>query len=416
MSDTPAKDRPRQLTLAVGFVIGGSLFLLLQIFDTVGRLSSVDTRDAVSEWLASPAGEGLGADVSTVLGLMRVGLTVAAVCAAVALAAGGFVLQRHRGARIALSVVAVPLLLTAPLTGGIFGAVVAASIGLMWSGPARDWYAGRPVRETPAWPARRSAGPDDSRGSSGGSTPPSAPGASPALRPEAETPRISTATTSDAPGATPGWGAPRSEAPQVGPGAAPGRPGTAPAPVGVPRPVTVACLLTWVFAGGAAVLYAISVVALLVAPDAVTEALRSSPQWQEATQQAGLSEDLLVPALVASCVVGGGWALGACLLAWFTRRRHDWARILLIVSAGVTFLFALAAFPVGLVVQLAAAVTIGLLFHAETRAWFAHRPTLPPPSSGPPSGPPAPPLDGQQGQPGQQGPPPPQQGGHRGPW
>ena len=154
-------------------------------------------------------------------------------------------------------------------------------------------------------------------------------------------------------------------------------------------------------------LYGISLVALLLAPDSVTEALRSSPQWQDAVQQAGVSEDLLMPALVVSCLLGGGWALGACLLAWFVRRRHDWARILLIISAGVTFLFALAAFPVGLVIQLAAAVTIGLLFHAETRAWFAQRPTLPPPGQHGPQHP-------QQSQPPQQ--PPQDPGGHRGPW
>ena len=75
---------------------------------------------------------------------MRAGLTVAAVCAAAAAVLGFFVLQRSRGARLALSIVAVPILLTAPLTGGFVGALVAASTAVLWSGPARDWFAGRP--------------------------------------------------------------------------------------------------------------------------------------------------------------------------------------------------------------------------------------------------------------------------------
>ena len=79
---------------------------------------------------------------------MRAGLTVAAVCAAAAAVLGFFALQqRSRGARLALTIVAVPILLTAPLTGGLVGALVAASTAVLWSGPARDWFAGRPVRQ-----------------------------------------------------------------------------------------------------------------------------------------------------------------------------------------------------------------------------------------------------------------------------
>ena len=72
---------------------------------------------------------------------------------------GVFVLQRHRGARIALSVVAVPILLanlvTAPLTGGLLGALIAAATVMLWTGPARDWFAGRPVRQPPVPPSAR---------------------------------------------------------------------------------------------------------------------------------------------------------------------------------------------------------------------------------------------------------------------
>ena len=53
----------------------------------------------------------------------------------------------NRGARLALSILAVPILLTAPLTGGLTGALVVVATLMLWSGPARDWFAGRPVRE-----------------------------------------------------------------------------------------------------------------------------------------------------------------------------------------------------------------------------------------------------------------------------
>ena len=49
----------------------------------------------------------------------------------------------------------------------------------------------------------------------------------------------------------------------------------------------------------------------------------------------------------------------------FTWRRHDWARWLLAFSAGFAFLLALAAFPVGMIHQLACALTIGGLFNTD---------------------------------------------------
>ena len=78
---------------------------------------------------------------------------VTGLCAAASAVLGFFVLQRHRGARIALSIIVVPILLanlvTAPLTGGLLGALIAAATVIMWTGPARDWFAGRPVRQPP---------------------------------------------------------------------------------------------------------------------------------------------------------------------------------------------------------------------------------------------------------------------------
>src|SRR3954449_2110033 len=157
MSDSGSA-RPRQLTLAGWFVVVGSVMLVITVYSTIASLTPVDTRDRVSEWLSTPTGEGLGLSVSGALSGLRAALMVTGLCAAASAVLGVFVLQRHRGARMALSVVVVPILvanlMTAPLTGGLLGALIAAATVVLWTGPARDWFAGRPVRQ-PAVSERR---------------------------------------------------------------------------------------------------------------------------------------------------------------------------------------------------------------------------------------------------------------------
>src|SRR5690349_10415543 len=146
MSESDATARPRQLTLAGWFVVIGSAMLVLTVFSAVAGLNSVDTRDRVADWLSTPPGDGLGFTVPEVLSFLRGVLMVTGVCAAASTVLGVFVLQRHRGARVGLSVVAVPILvatlLTAPLTGGLLGALIAAATVVLWTGPSRDWFAG----------------------------------------------------------------------------------------------------------------------------------------------------------------------------------------------------------------------------------------------------------------------------------
>jgi len=133
--------------MAAAFVIGGSVFLMLTVFDSLTTLNSVDMRDEIARMLSSPTGEGLGITMGQALASMRVGLMVAGACAAATAVLGVYVLKPNRSARLALSILAVPILLTAPLTGGITGALVVVAILMLWTGPARDWFAGRPVRE-----------------------------------------------------------------------------------------------------------------------------------------------------------------------------------------------------------------------------------------------------------------------------
>jgi hypothetical protein len=185
-----------------------------------------------------------------------------------------------------------------------------------------------------------------------------------------------------------------------------GPPPGAPVPWGqptsaVPVPVKVACLLTWVFSGVVALLYAAVLVALVVAKDKIVDYVVSTPEWQ----QANLQSDLILPVLWLGCLMFFAWCAGAMVLAWFTWRRHNWARYLLVSSAGAALVAALFAFPVGLPHQIACALTIAGLFSARARAWFA-RPIS---GYGPPPGPPYGSPPGHYGPP-QQGPPPDRQG------
>ena len=99
MSESRTPARPRQATMSAGLAVGGSLFLLLTVFETLGRMHTVQMREQVSEALSSGSVDALGISVDQALALMRGALSVAAVCAAVALVAGVFCFQRHRGAR-----------------------------------------------------------------------------------------------------------------------------------------------------------------------------------------------------------------------------------------------------------------------------------------------------------------------------
>lgn len=412
MSDSGTAPRPRQLTVAGGFVVAGSLFLLLSVFDSLASLDSVDTRAEVEQMLSTSSGQGLGLSVSQALTGMRVGLQIAAVCAAAALVLGVFVLRRHHGARLALSVVAVPILLTAPLTGGLLGVAVAVATATLWSGPARDWFAGRPVRETTPLFRRGeerkdvSTGPDAPRPAPSSSPPPPDAPATPSLLAP-----TSTSAPTQRPSETPGFGAaPVQQSVQQ----SPQQPGQHPwmastqhhGPIApVPAQVRIACWLTWAFSGIVALMY-VGVLAFLVLDQAqLVKALTDSPQWT----QAGLDERLIVPVLWIGCLMFLGWALGAMALAWLTWRRHNWARYLLVASAAVAGVAATFAFPVGLIHQAACVAAIVMLVSAPARAWFA----LPQESwsnspPGPPNGPPPlqpPPLPPQQQAPPPTGPP-----------
>jgi hypothetical protein len=338
--------RPRQVTLAATLIMGGSVLVVLTVFDRLSGLRSLETREAIEKFLAEPPGNDLGLGVQSILEIMRVFGMVAAGCATAAAILGYQVLRRSRSARLALTLLAVPLFLSGMVTGGFLSSVVAAAAVMLWFQPSRDWFNGvvREPQATPAEGAGRSATTEEDRGQA----PPSG----------VPTPR-----------AYPGFGAPPD------PSAFGGEPrpsGASPVtdPSARPPAVLWASVLTWVCTSLAVLVMASSIAVLAVDPSFVFDELqRQNPELAEQ----GVSEQALRTGTFA---LGGAvivWSLAAALLAVLVFRRVSWARVALVVSAAVSAGLLL----IGAVVQLllvlpfaASVVVLALLIRPDVRAWF----------------------------------------------
>src|SRR6476620_2417728 len=145
--------RPRQVTTGALLAAVGSVVLVLSLFDTLGRLRSADTRSEIDDILSGGAGATLGLDTGQVVDILRVLSLVSGAMAAAALVCAVFVFQRHRGARLGLTVVTALLVLTVPVAG-IMPLLLVVAVVLVWSRPARDWFDGRQPAPAPAAGAR----------------------------------------------------------------------------------------------------------------------------------------------------------------------------------------------------------------------------------------------------------------------
>jgi hypothetical protein len=327
----PTPTRPRQVTMAAWLILVGSAVVVVLVFDRLAGLHTLETRQSVEAFLSEPPGSDLDLGVGGVLSLIRTVGMIAAGCATAAGILGYQVLRRSRSARVALTVLAVPLFLTGLVTGGFVPAVVAGSAVMLWLQPSRDWFAGR-------------SGPD---------VVPASVAASPAA-PVAVVPAAAFAPTTHHDVPAGGWQAPSADAPAVRP----------PAVLG-------ACVLTWVFSALTALAVVLSAVALLLDPDVMLDEVhRQNPDL--AAQ--GVTDAMLTT--VTFVLIGGVvlWCAAAAVLAVLTVRRVAWARTVLIASASVAALLCLAGSALGaflLALPLAGSVlSLALLVRADARAWF----------------------------------------------
>ena len=92
----PKSVRPPQATVAGWLVVGGSVVVVLMALGQGAVLHSLDTQEAVEDYLSRPPGDQLGLGVQGMLTLLQVVWTVAAVSAAAAAVLGWYALHRPR--------------------------------------------------------------------------------------------------------------------------------------------------------------------------------------------------------------------------------------------------------------------------------------------------------------------------------
>lgn len=338
----PTTARPRHTTVTAGLIIGGSALAVLGVVDQLIGLHSLDTRQALEDFLRRPPGSDLGLDVSSARSALRTVLMVVAGCATASLVLGFGVLRRDHRSRLALTALAVPMFLGGMVTGGLWTSIAASASMLLWLGPSGDWFAGRtperrPKPEAPRPPAQQQP-------------PPQAPLPPPTSGPAA------------APVAA--WPHPGTTYPQTPP-RAPRRPST----------IVTACVLTWSLSGLVIGLMSLTVGVAVAAPDTMwREILRQQPQVADQ----GISRDEVFAAAQVLGGVGIAWAIVAIVLAALVYRGSNGARVALAVSgyvAAALCLLGTLSSPLMLVPLLVCAGGASLLLRPESRAWCQPPPT-----------------------------------------
>jgi hypothetical protein len=326
----PSTSRPRQVTLAGWMLMAGSTLAVLLVADRLAGLHSLETRQAVERFLAQPPGSDLGLEVDGALGLIRTAAMVTAGCATAAGILGYQVLRRSRSARLAVTLLAVPIFLAGLVTGGFVTSVIAASAAILWLQPSRAWFDGTTPPERPAAAVARTAGPAPTMQAFASPTGPPVAAAYPP-----------------------------------------------PLTARRPAPVLWACVVTWVATGLTVVGLVASGVVLAVRSEVMLDqAHRQNPELASE----GVTDQMLI---VATYVLIAGlllWCIAAAVVAALVLRRVAWARIALLVSAAAASACCLIGAAVGavaLLLPLAASVTtLALLLRTDVAPWFA-RPARP---------------------------------------
>jgi hypothetical protein len=390
--------RPRRVTIAGVMATAACVLLVVSLFDSMATVRSSAVRDQIAEQLSKPPGNGLGLDPAAVVDMLRALVLVSGALAAAGAVLAIFALQRHRGARVGLTVTAVLLLFSATFVSGILPILVAVAASMLWSRDARDWFAGRPPRPAPAVPPPASGPPagdghaDTPAGMTTwrpGAQPGPLPGPHPGAQPGAQPVPQSGSQDGPRESGPPPAAYPYGTSPGPFPAHA-GHPGAPYASARVrtparPTAVTVAAWLTWVFAGLTAVFFLLTVVAILVDHQAIVEAMQRNPQ----VAAMGLSGREILGYVWVTVAVVIFWAFAAMALAVLAYRRVELGRILLIVSAAAAGLMGLVAVPVGWLNAAAAIACVVLLSRRSVRAWYAGQdlPPRTPPSHRPPQAP-----------------------------
>lgn len=345
------EQRPRQVTVAAWLIMLGGAAVIVTAYQQMATLHSMATREAVQKWLSSapfgPSTFGVG-DVLTALHVLAL---VAGACAAASVVLGWYALQGSRPARIALSVLAVPLLVSGLGGGGIFSTVVAVAALLLWMPPAREWFRGEPLPTPPAPEAE---------------PPPAAPVQAPP--PQSQPPA----------GVQPPPPYPPSHGWQPFPPA--WHPSYASRPphltqrsiqrrIQRPAAVVTAVLLTWIFSALSVLLMVGSCAYVLSDQTGVwRRALAQSPQLADR----GVTPHELATMVCVMAALVVVWCVATAVVSVFVWRGAAWARTTAIVLVSISLaalVFTVIVSVVALVPASAAVVTIVGLSRVEAREW-----------------------------------------------
>lgn len=331
--------RPRSVTLGCVYGgLGGALTSVV-LFETLQGWGSIEMQEALRRSLDQV---GADVDLDALLPTLRwavMGLLVAAIAATVF---AFYAARGHQASRIGLTVLAALAAVTFVFSGvaGLLPAVLSALVVyLLWSAPAREWFAvvnGRtPLSlgaepSVPAGAAPTSFAPVAPHRQYEQSAVPPPPAYDPAQYPE-----------------------------------------HAVAPVaGRPRPVTLALVLSAAGHAVGAALSGLVVLILLALRDDVVAQYESNEFLRRQLDSAGLTAEQMV---TFGAWLFGAWAvvslLGLAATAWAAMRRPAgwWALLVMSVLAAGVAAFGL---PVGLVWIVGAIVVIVQLSRPEAKEWF----------------------------------------------
>ena len=367
MSETKLP-RPGQATLAGWLIVLGSLLTVVAAWDQIAGLRSLDTRERVEKVLAEPPLDGSGIGLDNILDFMHIAALVTGAFAAAAVILGWHVLQRNKQARLALTVIAAPLFFGGMFGGGFWSTLAAVAVVLLWMSPTRDWFDG-------VSPTKREA--------EGGGDPDQASYVPPtrqdetASPPSATDPSGPTDPTDSAGPAGPTTGTARLSERQPPPWTGP----TVHANVASthrPGAVMAAAALTWIGSGVVSLMMIASAVTATANPDLILDQVRKQAESDAATREMAklYTTDIIIASAWSMAVLVTLVCIAAAVFAFFALRRQAWARVALMITAGLAafslLLFALAV-PPAVAISLAAVAAFSFLLRPETAAWFRSR-------------------------------------------
>jgi hypothetical protein len=143
-SPRTARSRPWEVTVGATQAVIGSIMMVLAAVTLAQQLESTQMRQALSQLIEDPRFVSLHLTLSDAQALVRYTLMAVGALSVTSLVLAVFVLLRHRISRIVLTALggAVAVFALFGGTGGwAISVYVGVSIGLLWTRPAREWFA-----------------------------------------------------------------------------------------------------------------------------------------------------------------------------------------------------------------------------------------------------------------------------------